>query len=114
MARVPGYAASEPISSISIMKIITDEACTGYSRPGHPEKPARITRTLEKLRGRTELPITWAEPGPVDDATILRAHTPELLARLGTAEDFDADSPAYPGIANYARASVGAALEAMR
>ena len=96
------------------MKIITDDACTGYSRPGHPEKPARIERTLEKLRGQTELPITWARPGPADDAAILRAHTPELLASLGTAEEFDADSPAYPGIANYARASVGAALEAMR
>jgi acetoin utilization deacetylase AcuC-like enzyme len=96
------------------MKIITDEACTGYSRPGHPEKPARITRTLEKLRAQTELSITWTKPGPVDDAAILRAHAPELLASLNTAEDFDADSPAYPGIANYARASVGAGLEAMR
>jgi acetoin utilization deacetylase AcuC-like enzyme len=96
------------------MKIITDDACTGYSRPGHPEKPARIERTLEKLRAQTELPITWTKPGPADDAAILRGHTPELLASLGAAEDFDADSPAYPGIANYARASAGAALEAMR
>jgi acetoin utilization deacetylase AcuC-like enzyme len=96
------------------MKIITDDACTGYSRPGHPEKPARIERTLEKLRAQSELSITWVKPDAADDATILRAHTPELLARLGSAEDFDADSPAYPGIANYARASVGAALEAMR
>src|SRR3954453_21876809 len=97
------------------MKIITAESCTGYSRPGHPEKPGRITRTLEKLREQTVLPITWAKPGPVDDASILRAHTPELLARLDAAnEEFDADTPAYPGIANYARASVGAALGAMR
>jgi acetoin utilization deacetylase AcuC-like enzyme len=96
------------------MKIITDEACTGYSRPGHPEKPARITRTLEKLRDQTELPITWVKPGSVTDATILRVHTAELLANLNQAEDFDADSPAYPGIANYARASAGAAVDAMR
>jgi len=96
------------------MKIITDTACTGYSRPGHPEKPMRITRTVEKLRAQTDLAITWAEPGSVDDAAILRAHSPKLLASLKTAEDFDADSPAYPGITNYARASVGAALEAMR
>jgi acetoin utilization deacetylase AcuC-like enzyme len=97
------------------MKIITDESCTGYSRPGHPEKPARITRTLEKLRAQTELPITWTKPAVADDSCILRAHTAELLASLSDpSEDFDADSPAYPGIANYARASVGAALEAMR
>lgn len=97
------------------MRIINDEACTGYSRPAHPEKPARITRTLEMLRAQTELSITWASPAAVDDAAILRAHTPELLARLNAAtEEFDADSPAYPGIANYARASAGAGLEAMR
>ncbi len=97
------------------MKIITDESCTGYSRPAHPEKPARITRTLERLRAQTELPITWAKPGSIDDASILRAHVPEHLAKLdASSEDFDADSPAYPDIANYARASAGAALEAMR
>jgi acetoin utilization deacetylase AcuC-like enzyme len=96
------------------MKIITDDACTGYSRPAHPEKPARISRTLEKLRAQTELPITWAKPGAIDDATILRAHTPELLASLNATEDFDADTPALPGMADYARAAAGAALEAMR
>jgi acetoin utilization deacetylase AcuC-like enzyme len=96
------------------MKIISDDACTGYSQPGHPEKPARISRTAEKLRTQTELAITWAGPGPVDDAAILRAHTPALLASLNGGTDFDADTPAHPGIANYARASVGAALEAMR
>jgi len=96
------------------MKIITDEACAGYSRPLHPEKPARITRTLEKLRAQTELPMLWAKPGPAGDAAILRAHTPEHLARLNASEDFDADTPAYPGIADYARASAGAGIEAMR
>jgi acetoin utilization deacetylase AcuC-like enzyme len=96
------------------MKIITDEACTGYARARHPEKPLRITRTLETLRAQTELPITWAKPGPIDDAAILRAHTPQLLASLDGPEDFDADTPAHPGIAGYARASAGAALEAMR
>ena len=97
------------------MKVITDETCTGYSRLGHPEKPARISRTLEKLRAQTELSITWVKPGPADDAAILRAHAPELLASLASpTEDFDADSPAYPGIVDYARASAGAALEAMR
>ena len=96
------------------MKIITDERCAGYSRPGHPERPARITRTLEKLRAQTVLAVTWAAPGPADEAAILRAHSPRMIARLNAPEDFDADTPAHPGIAEYARASVGAALEAMR
>lgn len=96
------------------MKIITDDACTEYSRPGHPEKPMRIERSAEKLRAQTELPLLWTKPATVDDASILRAHTPGHLASLNDSEDFDADTPAYPGMAGYARASVGAALEAMR
>ena len=47
------------------MKIVTDERCTGYSSLGHPERPARVARTLERLRSQKELAITWAEPLPV-------------------------------------------------
>jgi acetoin utilization deacetylase AcuC-like enzyme len=96
------------------MRIITDERCTGYSHPGHPERPERISATLTKLRQQTEVPVTWSKPGPCDDVAILRAHTPELLDRLSVAEDFDADTPYFPNIAAYARASIGAALEALR
>ena len=96
------------------MRIITDERCTGYSHPGHPERPERIISTCEKLRGQTEVPITWSKPGPCDEAAILRAHSPELLARLALPEDFDADTPFFPDIADYARASIGAALEALK
>ena len=96
------------------MRIITDERCTGYSHPGHPERPERILATWEKLRSQTELPITWSAPGPCDDAAILRAHTAEHLARLSQPEDFDEDTPAYPNLPDYARASVGAALDALK
>jgi acetoin utilization deacetylase AcuC-like enzyme len=60
------------------------------------------------------LPITWSQPGPCDDAAILRAHTTEHLARLSKLEDFDADTPSYPNLPAYARASVGAALAALK
>ena len=96
------------------MRIITDERCIGYSHPGHPERPERIISTRERLRGQTEVPITWSKPGPCDEAAILRAHSPELLARLAVPEDFDADTPFFPDIAAYARASIGAALEALK
>ena len=98
---------------ISTVKIITDERCAGYSCFGHPERPLRILATLELLRHQTELPLEWAEPGQGSDAQILRAHSVEHLARLDEPEDFDADTPFYENIADFARASVAAALDAL-
>ena len=96
------------------MKIITDERCTGYVQPGHPERPERIAATLDKLRAQTQLPIAWTTPGEVKEAALLRAHSPEHLARLTEERDFDTDTPFFPRIGDYARASVGAALEALK
>ena len=95
------------------MKIITDERCTGYVLPGHPERPARISGTLEKLRSHTELALTWGAPSACDDSVLLRAHTRQHLARLEEPEDFDADTLFFPNISEFARASVGAGLSAL-
>ena len=81
---------------------------------GHPERPARITKTLEKLRNQTELPIKWAKPASFNDAILLRAHTSEHITRLKEPGDFDADTAYFPDIAAHARASVGAGLEALK
>ena len=94
--------------------VITDAKCAGYSREGHPERPARITGTLEFLRGQNELPIVWAKPTRVADAQILRAHSAQHLARLDEPEDFDADTPFCENISAFARSSVAAALDALK
>jgi acetoin utilization deacetylase AcuC-like enzyme len=96
------------------VKIITDERCTGYASEGHPERPARISASVERLKGQSELPLAWAVPGSVTDAQLLRAHAPEHLARLRIPRDFDADTPYHDNIASLARVSVGAALEALK
>jgi acetoin utilization deacetylase AcuC-like enzyme len=96
------------------MKIITDKRCTTYHMPGHPERPARIERTAAALRSQQHLPVEWAKPGPADEVAILRAHTPQHIARLDQPSDFDTDTPYFDGIADRARASVGAALLALR
>jgi acetoin utilization deacetylase AcuC-like enzyme len=96
------------------MKIITDEKCTGYARAGHPERPQRIADTVEHLNSQTELPLTWVAPTSASDGQILRAHAPEVLARLKIPRDFDADTPFFENISVYARASVAAALDAMK
>jgi acetoin utilization deacetylase AcuC-like enzyme len=94
--------------------IITDERCTGYAQAGHPERPQRITGTVELLKSQTDLPLTWLAPTTASDEQILRAHTPAVLARLAVPENFDEDTPYFDNIAGYARASVAAALDALK
>jgi acetoin utilization deacetylase AcuC-like enzyme len=95
------------------MRIITDSRCADYSYPGHPERPARITRSVQRLRRQNALPITWEEPLDVHQESLLRAHTLEHLKRLDEELDFDMDTPSYPDIGSHARRSVGGALRAL-
>jgi acetoin utilization deacetylase AcuC-like enzyme len=97
------------------MTIVTDERCTSYHSAGHPERPARISRTVEKLRSQSDLPISWVKPIEVDEELILRAHSREHLARVkSAAADFDGDTPAHDDICAHARRSVGGALAALK
>jgi acetoin utilization deacetylase AcuC-like enzyme len=95
------------------MTIITDPRCTEYRAVGHPEKPVRVSRTVDLLKTQKSLELQWAEPGAVRDDQLLRAHSAGHLERLKTAEDFDADTPFFPGIADHARRGVGGALKAV-
>jgi acetoin utilization deacetylase AcuC-like enzyme len=97
-----------------LVKIITDEKCANYSHSGHPERPMRITATIARLKGQTELRLQWLAPTQATDQQILRAHAPEMLARLQIPEDFDSDTPYYENIPTYARASAAAALDALK
>jgi acetoin utilization deacetylase AcuC-like enzyme len=82
---------------------------------GHPERPARVSKTLEKLRGQTELKLSWDAPMAVEDELILRAHTKEHLSNVKRGDrDFDGDTPTHPGIFEHAQRSVGGAVQAMR
>lgn len=96
------------------MKIITDDRCATYSSPGHPERPARVLNTAQRLREQNDMPIEWLKPGKADDAAILRAHAPEHLARLKIPRDFDGDTAYHKGIDEIARNGVAAALEALK
>jgi acetoin utilization deacetylase AcuC-like enzyme len=94
--------------------LITDERCTEYHSPGHPERPERIRGTLAKLRGQPGLKISWEKPVAVDAGVLLRAHTANHIQRLGEAKaDFDGDTPAYPGIFEHAVRGVGGGLAAL-
>ncbi|HNQ87128.1 MAG TPA: histone deacetylase [Verrucomicrobiota bacterium] len=96
------------------MTVITDPRCASYREPGHPERPERVSRTLELLKSQTALPITWATPLEPEESQILRVHDPLFLDRLSLPMDFDTDTPAHPDIRSHAERSVGGALSALK
>lgn len=94
------------------MLILHDPRCAEYGSAMRPEQPARVERTAAHLRA-THPDWAWRVPSTVvTDETLLLAHTPGHLQRLGQPRDFDGDTPYYPGIADHARRAVAAGLEA--
>jgi len=96
------------------MIIVTDSRCTAYQQFGHPERPQRISLTVERLRAQSEIELVWAEPAPVTEAQLERAHKRSLLERLKVSVDFDSDTAAYPDIRAHAERSAGGALYALQ
>src|SRR4051812_22366661 len=96
------------------MIIFHDSRCTAYSAPGHPERPARIQRSLPLLKERHQ-DWEWCEPKPASEAALLRAHTSQHLERIrAAAMPFDTDTPNYSGIHEHALRAAGAALDVAR
>ena len=96
------------------MIIINDKQCVQYSSPGHPERPERISKSLELFQSQKEIDISWEVPELADDSDLKLGHSSAHLANLKSAtSDFDGDTPAYEGIETHARRSAGAALQAM-
>src|ERR1044071_873840 len=94
------------------MIIFHDASCLEYSAPVHPERPARIARTVPLLNERHP-DWEWRIPGPASEVAVLRAHSRDHLERIkGATRDFDADTPFYPKIYEHAMRSAGAAIEA--
>jgi len=94
------------------MIIFHDASCLEYSAPAHPERPARIARTVPLLNERHP-DWEWRIPGPASEAAVLRAHSRDHLESIkGATRDFDADTPFYPKIYEHALRSAGAAIEA--
>jgi acetoin utilization deacetylase AcuC-like enzyme len=94
------------------MIIFHDPRCVEYSSSGHPERPDRITRTVPLLKDRHPN-WKWPEPTAADETKLLRAHSAEHIAQIKKGgRDFDADTPAYPNIYEFAAWSAGAAINA--
>jgi len=96
------------------MLILHDPRCVEYSAPGHPERPARITRTVPLLKERHPN-WQWREPNSATSAQLLRAHSADHIEQVKNAKgDFDVDTPAYPKICEHALKSAGAGTDVAR
>jgi acetoin utilization deacetylase AcuC-like enzyme len=94
--------------------IFHDPRCTEYATTGHPERPARIERTVPLLRERHP-EWEWRKPEPASEAALLRAHSREHIAQIqAAAHPFDADTPGYPGIYEHAARAAGSAIVVAR
>lgn len=93
------------------MTIVHDPQCADYGSSMRPEQPARVLRSAAHLK-ETHPDWAWQVPAAAGESTVLLAHTPALLKRLGHGPDIDADTPHFPGIREHALRSAGAALAA--
>lgn len=96
------------------MIIFHDPRCAEYCAPGHPERPERLTKSAAHLRG-AHPDWEWRLPEAANDEQLLRAHSRAHVERVRMARhDFDADTPAYPGIFEHAARASGAACAVAR
>jgi acetoin utilization deacetylase AcuC-like enzyme len=91
------------------MDIIFSEKCLEYSWPGHIERPERVRKALEQLRGQYK----FVEPKPASQQDLLAVHSREYVDLIKNAKAgsyLDGDTPAPENIYEYALLSAGAAL----
>ncbi|MEO6002811.1 MAG: histone deacetylase [Opitutus sp.] len=93
------------------MVVFHDPQCADYGSSMRPEQPARIIHSAARLL-KTHPSWHWRLPSMAAESSLLLAHTPAHLKRLGQPRDFDSDTPFFPSIYDHARRAVGAALDA--
>ena len=91
-------------------RVFFDPATGGYGASGHPEAPFRCASSAQRLAAsghKLEKPIRAASP---EDVGLL--HSTTHYKNVLSGDFFDADTPAYPNIAEIARISLSGALSA--
>lgn len=92
------------------MYIVFSEKCLEYFEPGHPESPDRVLNAYILLK-KEGFKFIEAEPCCEDD--LLLVHSREHVERIKSGNFYDPDTPNLPGIYDYARLAVGAAIKSM-
>ena len=94
------------------MTIITDERCTLYESPGHPERPFRVAGSEKKIK-LSQLEIQWIKPNLAPIEKVLRVHSKNHFQRLSEPYDFDGDTAYHKNIKEHALRGAGGALKAL-
>ncbi len=90
------------------MYIFFSEKCLEYRSPNHPESPERVKNAYDYLKDKYQ----FKEPNPCKEEDILLVHTEEHLKRVKSLDFYDLDTPPIPNIYEYAKLSIGGAIQA--
>jgi len=93
------------------MKILFSEKCLEYWYPGHPESPKRVLDTYNFLK---EKEFEFIEPKPCPEKELFLVHDKSFIEEIKSEKFSYIDSPALPGIYDYAKLSAGSAIKAMQ
>lgn len=92
------------------MYIVFSEKCLEYWGQGHPESPDRVYGAYKLLKDEG---FKFVQPEPCSEEDLLLAHSREHVETIKGESFFDPDTPALPGIYEYARLAVGSAIKSM-
>ncbi|MEM1585937.1 MAG: histone deacetylase [Candidatus Bathyarchaeia archaeon] len=92
------------------MYILFSEKCLEYWSPGHPESPDRVYQTYKLLVERN---YKFVQPEPCGEEDLLLVHSKNYVESIKSESFFDPDTPALPGIYEYARLAAGSAIKSM-
>ncbi len=91
------------------MKIVYSPKCLEYEHPGHPESPDRIQIVSAYLAKKG---FSFIESHPALKEDILRVHSKTMFDGVKAGTQSDYDTPAIPGIFDYAMLSAGSSIQA--
>lgn len=91
-------------------RVFSDLKTAEYGASGHPEAPFRVVRTFERLTAAGH--VMMPPQSKAVDADVVLLHGKDHLASIRHETFNDADTPAYPRIADIALISLSGALSA--
>ena len=91
--------------------IYSSKKCLNYCAPDHPETPARVAKSIDRLASKG---FVIKEPSPAKEKDILKAHSEKHFISVKEGSYSDQDTLFLAGIFSIALLSAGGALAALK